>query len=356
MGTRLRVMVSVAFVAACTALVLVAIPAAAQNGGGNGGGGNNGGGNGGGDGGQGAIDTSAGGDTGSNAAAESDPSVLKLGWAQDPNTLNPFVGQDEEDYTVWAINWDLPINFSPTDLSPTSGIVKSWEVSDDRKTVTMQHRARHEVVGRQADHLGRRQVVARSARRARDPVHQLHVVDHEDRHPRPRDGRGAHEATRQRDHRRPLHLRVAEAHLGQGAAQGADRRLPARPAARRQRPLRRHRLPARPDHHDGAQPELARRAGGLRRDPVHQVRQPGRGRAGPAARRDRPRPRGRGLELRSARHPGGRRDAAAATRPPTPSSPSTRARSSSAPTPTSTRRSRIGPCARRSPTGSTATR
>ena len=32
------------------------------------------------------------------------------------------------------------------------------------------------------------------------------------------------------------------------------------------------------------------------------------------------------------------------------------ARSSSAPTPTSTRRSRTGPCARRSPTGSTATR
>ena len=119
MGTRLRVMVSVAFVAACTALVLVAIPAAAQNGGG----GNGNGGNGGGDAGQGAIDTSAGGNTGSNAAAESDPSVLKVGWAQDPNTLNPFVGQDEEDYTVWAMNWDLPINFSPKDLSPTSGII-----------------------------------------------------------------------------------------------------------------------------------------------------------------------------------------------------------------------------------------
>ena len=69
--------------------------------------------------------------------ADDDPSVLRLGWAQDPNTLNPFVGQDEEDYTVWAINWDLPINFSPKDLSPTPGIVESWEVSEDRKTVTM---------------------------------------------------------------------------------------------------------------------------------------------------------------------------------------------------------------------------
>jgi peptide/nickel transport system substrate-binding protein len=63
-------------------------------------------------------------------------SVLKIGWAQAPHTLNPFVGQDEEDYTVWAIDWDLPINFSEKDLSPTAGIVESWDVSPDRKTVT----------------------------------------------------------------------------------------------------------------------------------------------------------------------------------------------------------------------------
>jgi peptide/nickel transport system substrate-binding protein len=64
--------------------------------------------------------------------------VLRIGWGQDPQTLNPFVGLDEEDYTIWAINWDLPINFNPDDLSPTAGIVEEWEVSDDRKTVTFQ--------------------------------------------------------------------------------------------------------------------------------------------------------------------------------------------------------------------------
>ena len=37
----------------------------------------------------------------------------KIGWAQDPQTLNPFVGQDEEDFNVWALNWDLLVNFSP---------------------------------------------------------------------------------------------------------------------------------------------------------------------------------------------------------------------------------------------------
>jgi len=70
------------------------------------------------------------------AAGESGKDVLRIGWAQDPQTLNPFVGLDEEDYTVWAINWDLLVNFNPVDLSPAPGIAKSWEVSDDRKTVT----------------------------------------------------------------------------------------------------------------------------------------------------------------------------------------------------------------------------
>jgi ABC-type transport system substrate-binding protein len=62
--------------------------------------------------------------------------VLKIGWAQDPANINPFVGQDEEDYTLWAMNWDLLVNFNPEDLTPIPGIAKSWQVSDDKKTVT----------------------------------------------------------------------------------------------------------------------------------------------------------------------------------------------------------------------------
>lgn len=62
--------------------------------------------------------------------------VLRIGWGQDPQTLNPFFGLDEEGYTVWAITWDLLVNFSPEDLTPAPGIAESWEVSDDRRTVT----------------------------------------------------------------------------------------------------------------------------------------------------------------------------------------------------------------------------
>jgi peptide/nickel transport system substrate-binding protein len=65
-------------------------------------------------------------------------SVLRIGWAQDPQTLNPFVALDEENYNVWALNWDLLVNFSPEDLSPAPGIAERWEVSEDRRTVTFE--------------------------------------------------------------------------------------------------------------------------------------------------------------------------------------------------------------------------
>ena len=69
---------------------------------------------------------------------ESSADVLRIGWAQDPQTLNPFVGLDEEDFNVWSLNWDMLVNFDPDDLSPSPGIAESWEVSEDERTVTFQ--------------------------------------------------------------------------------------------------------------------------------------------------------------------------------------------------------------------------
>jgi peptide/nickel transport system substrate-binding protein len=62
--------------------------------------------------------------------------ILRMGWAQDPGTLNPFVGLDEEDYSIWALNWDLLVNFDPKTLTPAPGIAKDWDVSSDKKTIT----------------------------------------------------------------------------------------------------------------------------------------------------------------------------------------------------------------------------
>jgi peptide/nickel transport system substrate-binding protein len=70
------------------------------------------------------------------AQAQAPKKILKMGWAQDPQTLNPFVDYDEEDFTVWAMNWDLLVGFSPKTLGPAPGLATSWDVSPDKKTVT----------------------------------------------------------------------------------------------------------------------------------------------------------------------------------------------------------------------------
>jgi peptide/nickel transport system substrate-binding protein len=72
------------------------------------------------------------------AAQDDDNSILRVGWAQDPKTINPFVGLDEESFTLWGINWDLLVNFNPEDLTPGPGIAESWEISEDRKTITFE--------------------------------------------------------------------------------------------------------------------------------------------------------------------------------------------------------------------------
>jgi peptide/nickel transport system substrate-binding protein len=69
-------------------------------------------------------------------AQDTENDVLRVGWGQDPRNLNPFTALDEENYNVWALNWDLLVNFSPEDLSPAPGIAESWDVSEDRQTIT----------------------------------------------------------------------------------------------------------------------------------------------------------------------------------------------------------------------------
>ena len=64
--------------------------------------------------------------------------ALRIGWAQDPQTLNPFVALDEENFNVWSLTWDLLVNFDPEDLSTAPGIATDWEVSEDERTVTFE--------------------------------------------------------------------------------------------------------------------------------------------------------------------------------------------------------------------------
>ncbi len=74
--------------------------------------------------------------SGPATAQDSGNDVLRIGWSQDPKTLNPFVGVNEEEFLVWAINWELVLGFDPEDLKPAPAIAESWDVSEDGRTVT----------------------------------------------------------------------------------------------------------------------------------------------------------------------------------------------------------------------------
>ena len=77
------------------------------------------------------------------SAQEGGKKVLRMGWAQEPQTLNPFIDQDEEDFRVWSLNYDLLVNFGLKDLGPVPGIAESWDISPDKKTVTYKLFADH---------------------------------------------------------------------------------------------------------------------------------------------------------------------------------------------------------------------
>jgi peptide/nickel transport system substrate-binding protein len=76
------------------------------------------------------------------AAARSTP-ILRIGWVQDPSTLNPYTAIDIYSFPVWALNWDLPIGFSAKDDTPSAsaGLADAWNVSPDRRTVTYKLRS-----------------------------------------------------------------------------------------------------------------------------------------------------------------------------------------------------------------------
>jgi peptide/nickel transport system substrate-binding protein len=70
------------------------------------------------------------------AGAQEGNKVMRLGWEQEPQTLNPFIDEDEEDFVVWSVNWRLLTDFGTKDLGPVPGIAQKWTVAPDKKTVT----------------------------------------------------------------------------------------------------------------------------------------------------------------------------------------------------------------------------
>ena len=77
-------------------------------------------------------------DTSSSSSASAAPKQFLYGDTSVPSSLNPLVGYLGTDYTLWAMTYDLPIQFKTTDFSPDMehSIVTGVEPSDDAMTFT----------------------------------------------------------------------------------------------------------------------------------------------------------------------------------------------------------------------------
>ncbi len=69
-------------------------------------------------------------------SASSQQTVLRVGWTISPDSLNPMIGYESTDFTVWDLNYDGLVGYDKVDLHPTGALAESWSVTPDGKTWT----------------------------------------------------------------------------------------------------------------------------------------------------------------------------------------------------------------------------
>ena len=65
-----------------------------------------------------------------------DRTTLRIGWVQDVDNLNPFIGMQGTDYMLWHLNYDFLVGFDAQTLEPRPELATAWEVSPDGKEWT----------------------------------------------------------------------------------------------------------------------------------------------------------------------------------------------------------------------------
>jgi peptide/nickel transport system substrate-binding protein len=76
------------------------------------------------------------GTAGAASPAPTGDRIVRIGWTQDPENLNPFVGVQGTDYEIWHLNYDFLVGFDAASLKPTPELATKWSVSADGKTWT----------------------------------------------------------------------------------------------------------------------------------------------------------------------------------------------------------------------------
>ncbi len=82
----------------------------------------------------------------SSSPAPAGKVVLKLGMTNNPDNMNPFVGQMSSCYEIWSLNYDLMVGFSAGDYghpqgAAATGLADHWAVSDGGKVWTFHIRS-----------------------------------------------------------------------------------------------------------------------------------------------------------------------------------------------------------------------
>ena len=72
----------------------------------------------------------------SPTVAPSAATVLRVGWTDDPETLNPFVGQEGTAREIYALSYDSLTRYDPATLTPKPALATAWSHSKDGKTWT----------------------------------------------------------------------------------------------------------------------------------------------------------------------------------------------------------------------------
>jgi peptide/nickel transport system substrate-binding protein len=80
-----------------------------------------------------------------SAAAESSPPpeekvTLRIGWLQEPDNLNPFIGIEASPWVLWKLNYDLLVGFDADTMEPRPELATSWSVSPDGEVWTFKIR------------------------------------------------------------------------------------------------------------------------------------------------------------------------------------------------------------------------
>jgi peptide/nickel transport system substrate-binding protein len=63
-------------------------------------------------------------------SAAGDKTVLKIGWTVEPDTLNPFIGWQNQDYEIWSINYSFLFGFGVSD-EPTLDLAAEFPTKEN---------------------------------------------------------------------------------------------------------------------------------------------------------------------------------------------------------------------------------